>query len=79
MPFKRGGQPYTRLYWDHVRILQTIRETYPGIGKYPIPHFQLHIIIIFQVTAELSASLAAYTRSFCGTCNRIRITPHGLH
>jgi molybdenum cofactor biosynthesis enzyme MoaA len=22
--------------------------------------------------------IAAYTRSFCGTCNRIRITPQGM-
>lgn len=78
MPFNGEGNHYTSLYWDHIRILNFIKDKYPGIQKIPdapystsynyhIPGFKGNIGII-----------AAYTRSFCGTCNRIRITPHGI-
>lgn len=77
MPFNGEGSHYEKLLWDHVQILQHIRQAYPGIIKindqpnstsynYQVPGHKGTIGII-----------AAYTRSFCGTCNRIRITPNG--
>lgn len=77
MPFNGDSHVYTRLMWDHTRILDTLRLTYPGIEKiadepwstsanYRIPGHQGHVGII-----------AAYSRTFCGTCNRIRLTPQG--
>jgi len=77
MPFNGEGDKIMH-YWDHVRILELIRERYPLIKKiqdppnstaynYHIPGHKGNIGII-----------AAYTRSFCGTCNRIRITPQGI-
>ncbi|HZG24925.1 MAG TPA: GTP 3',8-cyclase MoaA [Chitinophagaceae bacterium] len=78
MPFNGEGSHYTRLYWDHVRILQTIRETYPGIRKIPDPPFSTSYNYHIPGHRGTIGIIAAYTRSFCGTCNRIRITPHGL-
>jgi cyclic pyranopterin phosphate synthase len=77
MPFNGEGKHSTVLFWDHTRILNRIKEKFPDIQKIPdsisstsynyhIPGFMGDIGII-----------AAYSRTFCGTCNRIRITPIG--
>ena len=77
MPFNGDGHVYQGLKWDHVKILEKITGQFPSILKmkdplcstsynYHIPGHQGSIGII-----------AAYSRTFCGTCNRIRITPQG--
>ena len=77
MPFNGDGHVYAGLQWDYVRILDEIRQKYPGITKlkdspystsynYQIPNHKGSIGVI-----------AAYSRTFCGSCNRIRITPEG--
>jgi len=78
MPFNGDSHQYTRLAWDHARILDTIRQAYPNIEKvadepgatathYQVPGHKGRIGII-----------AAYSRTFCGSCNRIRLTPQGV-
>jgi molybdenum cofactor biosynthesis protein A len=77
MPFNGDGHVYTGLNWDYVRILDEIKDTYADIKKlddaqystsynYKIPGYKGSVGII-----------AAYSRTFCGSCNRIRITPEG--
>ncbi len=77
MPFN-GSEQEVSLKWDHFRILELIREAFPAIHKtvdpphstaynYNIPGHQGGVGII-----------AAYTRSFCGSCNRVRVTPTGM-
>lgn len=77
MPFNGDGHVYEGLKWDYLRILEEIKDKYPGIKKiedalystsynYHVPGHKGNIGII-----------AAYSRTFCGTCNRIRITPVG--
>lgn len=77
MPFNGDSHLYNGLEWDYVRILDEIRGNFPDINKaqdelsstaynYRIPGHRGSIGII-----------AAYSRTFCGTCNRIRITPVG--
>jgi cyclic pyranopterin phosphate synthase len=77
MPFNGEGAHYKKLMWNHHRILDHIREAYPQIERtkdpeastanyYKIPGFQGDIGII-----------AAFSRTFCGTCNRLRITAQG--
>ena len=78
MPFNGSDHQYRGLAWDQVRIHRHIREQYPNLVKlvdepgstsynYQVPGHKGTVGII-----------AAYTRSFCGTCNRIRITPQGM-
>lgn len=77
MPFN-GGTHAISLKWNFVQILNHIKSCFPEIQKiedpknstsynYNIPGFNGNIGII-----------AAYTRSFCGTCNRLRLTPTGI-
>jgi len=78
MPFNGEGHVYNGLKWDYVRILDEIKQQYPQIQKlqdgpystsynYRIPGHKGNVGVI-----------AAYSRTFCGTCNRIRITPDGI-
>lgn len=77
MPFNGEGDHYTKLTWTHTKILSYIKENCPSLVKlddaphatattYRIPGYQGTIGII-----------AAFSRTFCGTCNRIRVTAQG--
>jgi molybdenum cofactor biosynthesis protein A len=77
MPFNGEGNHYPKLDWTYKKILSYITEHYPGLAKlsdppnstsygYRVPGFKGDIGII-----------AAFSRTFCGTCNRLRITAQG--
>lgn len=78
MPFNGEGSHYSELTWTYKKILEYIRQQFPSITKvldpenstayhYQIPGFKGNIGII-----------AAFSRTFCGTCNRIRVTAQGV-
>ena len=78
MPFNGVGDHYTGIPYDHVRIMQIIRDAYPSIEKIPdAPHSTAYNYHIPGHKGNVGV-IAAYSRSFCGTCNRIRITPEGM-
>ncbi len=77
MPFNGTGKGED-LLWDFPKILEHIKAQFPGIEKlkdpkhstsfnYKVPGFKGSVGII-----------AAYSRLFCGSCNRIRLTPQGM-
>ena len=79
MPFNGDGiRDENKKFINHQEILEKISKRYPDFQQvaneknatsqnYRIPGFKGQFGII-----------AAYSRTFCGTCNRIRITPVGL-
>ena len=78
MPFNGVGSHYPALNWDHVRILAAIKEDFPAIQKIPDPAYSTSYNYHIPGHKGSVGIIAAYTRSFCGTCNRIRITPLGM-
>jgi molybdenum cofactor biosynthesis protein A len=77
MPFNGEGTHYPVLTWTHRRILSELQSLFPGLQKlqdgpfstsydYQIPGYPGNVGII-----------AAFSRTFCGTCNRIRLTAQG--
>jgi molybdenum cofactor biosynthesis protein A len=75
MPFNGSGVEHKS--WTYPHILQYLEQHFPGLQKlhdpdnstsynYKIPGFEGTIGII-----------AAFSRTFCGTCNRIRLTAQG--
>ncbi len=78
MPFNGGGTHYPILNWDHVRIRQHIEEQYPNMQKLADEPYSTSYN--YSIPGHLGnvGIIAAYTRSFCGTCNRLRITPQGI-
>ena len=80
MPFNGAGLRPDQIqeFWSYRRIIDLIRSVYPELYKlsdepnstsynYQIPNFKGSIGVI-----------AAFSRTFCGTCNRIRVTPTGV-
>jgi len=78
MPFNGIGSHYSQLAWNHVRILNTIRDVYPDIQKIADPAYSTSYNYQIPGHRGTVGVIAAYSRSFCGTCNRIRITPVGM-
>ena len=77
MPFN-GGSHEVSLTWNYLRILNYIRECFPSIVKVTDPpHATAYHYAIPDHKGNIGI-IAAYTRSFCGSCNRIRITPTGV-
>jgi len=77
MPFNGKGGRISKLIWDHTKILETIQNKYPDIAplkQEPGKTAMVHEINGFQGNVGI---IAAYSRTFCGSCNRIRITPQG--
>lgn len=77
MPFNGEGMHYPKLIWNHDKIIGHIKETYPELERlvdppnstsygYKVPGYKGQMGVI-----------AAFTRTFCGTCNRIRLTAQG--
>lgn len=77
MPFNGEGNHYTTLKWHHHAILDHLKTAFPTIYKIPDPPNSTSYN--YQVPGHLGTIgiIAAYTRTFCGTCNRLRITPQG--
>lgn len=78
MPFNGGDNHYTKLQWNYMQILKVIQDKFPDIQKLPDP--QHSTAYNYQIPNHKGSVgiIAAYTRTFCGTCNRIRITPVGM-
>ncbi len=77
MPFNGEKDHHPSLLWDHLQILNKIKEQYPDIKKIPDPPFSTSYNYHVPGHKGSIGIIAAYTRTFCGTCNRIRITPLG--
>lgn len=78
MPFNGTLGQGNKTFWSHVQILNHIRQIYPSIDKIedaPFSTSQNYRIKDFQGSFGI---IAAYSRTFCGSCNRIRLTPKGL-
>ena len=78
MPFNGEGNHYPVLTWTHKKILQHLEGYFGMLEKiidpinstayhYKVPGYKGNIGII-----------AAFSRTFCGSCNRIRVTAQGV-
>jgi molybdenum cofactor biosynthesis protein A len=77
MPFNGDGHIYEGLKWDHIRILEEIKQKYPHMAKLNDPAYSTSSNYQLPGHKGSIGIIAAYSRTFCGTCNRIRITPVG--
>lgn len=60
-----------------MRILNSIKGKFPAIYKLADPPFSTSFNYQIPGHKGTVGIIAAYTRSFCGTCNRLRLTPLG--
>lgn len=77
MPFNGSGGNQAKLAWNHKRILDTIKSEFPDLEKIEDgPH---STSFNYKIPGYLGSVgvIPAFSRTFCGSCNRIRITPKG--
>ena len=77
MPFNGEGNHYPVLVWNHKKILEYLKAHYPDIKKIPDPPHSTSSNYQIPGFKGNVGIIAAYSRTFCGTCNRIRLTPKG--
>lgn len=77
MPFNGEGNHYPTLKWTYKAILKYIREQFPSLVKVSDAPFSTSYN--YQVPGHKGTVgvIAAFSRTFCGTCNRIRVTAQG--
>ncbi len=77
MPFNGGGKGYTPISWNKDRILAHIKEAYPNLIK--LNDEASSTSLNYQIPGGVGkiGIIPAYTRTICGTCDRVRLTPKG--
>ncbi len=78
MTFNGKAQQATTPAWNFIRIIDHIKNHYPLLQKIKDPPSSTAYNYIIPGHQGTVGVIAAYSRSFCGTCNRIRITPQGM-
>ena len=77
MPFNGEGNHYPSLSWTYTKILDYIKLHYPSLHKIPDPAFSTSYQYHIPGYKGDIGIIAAFSRTFCGTCNRIRVTAQG--
>ena len=78
MPFNGSGAHYPKLEWNYKNIMQKVKDHFPDLQKFPDPPSSTSMNYKVPNHKGTIGVIAAYSRTFCGSCNRIRITPTGM-
>lgn len=76
MPFN-GGNRVPTLKWDHRHILEILKNKYPELQELPVAKSSTSRNFKVPGFKGDLGIIPAFSRTFCGTCNRIRVTPQG--
>ena len=77
MPFNGSGTKAASIRWNHVRILEEIEKEFGTLARIPVPANSTAEKFAIPGASGDVGIIAAYTRTFCGSCDRIRITSTG--
>lgn len=76
MPFNGSGSEQVE-FLSYQRIIEKIRGKYPTLEKITDEAFSTSYNYKIPGFAGTVGVIAAFSRTFCGTCNRLRVTPTG--
>ncbi|WP_340198626.1 GTP 3',8-cyclase MoaA [Ascidiimonas sp. W6] len=77
MPFNGGTKNFQSITWDYKKILSHITAVYPDIEKLEDPFSSTSLNYQVKGFEGTIGLIPSFTRTFCGTCNRLRITATG--
>jgi len=77
MPFNGGSKTFQTIAWDYNAIFKHIVKAFPNYKKLESP--KTSTSINYQIDGHKSTFglIPSFSRTFCGTCNRLRITATG--
>lgn len=77
MPFNGGSKSFHTIAWDYRRILAHIAEKYPDYDEIASPKTSTSINYKIPGFKGAFGLIPSFTRTFCGSCNRLRISATG--
>jgi len=77
MPFNGIGKRNEAKTWTYKDILSHIKTAHPNIVKIEDPQFSTSLNYKIPNHQGTIGLIPAYSRTFCGTCNRLRLTAVG--
>jgi cyclic pyranopterin phosphate synthase len=77
MPFNGGSKDFTHLNWNHHKIIEFITSHFPKIEKLPAPITSTAVNYKIPGHSGSFGIIPSFSRTFCGSCNRLRITATG--
>ncbi len=77
MPFNGGRVTPKTIKWNHGAIFNELNKAFPYLNKISSPRNSTSENYTFKDAKGDIGIIAAYTRTFCGSCDRIRITSTG--
>jgi cyclic pyranopterin phosphate synthase len=77
MPFNGGSRSFGTIKWDYKTILEYIGKEYPKYQKLYAPKTSTSINYQIEGHTATFGIIPSFSRTFCGSCNRLRITAKG--
>lgn len=77
MPFNGGSRSFGSITWDYKTILDYIGNQYPKSKKLEAPKTSTSINYQIEGHKATFGIIPSFSRTFCGSCNRLRITAKG--
>lgn len=77
MPFNGGSKKFNAIKWDYKAILSHISSTYPSFELIQSPKTSTSINYKIEGHKGNFGIIPSFSRTFCGSCNRLRITALG--
>ena len=77
MPFNGGSKSFNSIAWNYKKILEYITTVFPDIRKLPAPATSTSMNYKIEGHKGSFGLIPSFSRTFCGSCNRLRITATG--
>ncbi|WP_350288446.1 GTP 3',8-cyclase MoaA [uncultured Croceitalea sp.] len=77
MPFNGGSKSFQTIKWDYKAILKHITDAFPNYVKLESPKTSTSINYQIENHKSTFGLIPSFSRTFCGTCNRLRLTATG--
>jgi len=77
MPFNGGSKGYEPIEWNYKKILDHIQDNYQSIERLNDEKTSTSYNYRLPNAKGSFGVIPAYSRTICGTCDRIRLTPKG--
>jgi len=77
MPFNGGSRTFGSIRWDYRKILDHITTNYPNYRKLESPASSTSVNYQIDGHQSTFGIIPSFSRTFCGSCNRLRVTAKG--
>lgn len=77
MPFNGGVKEFSKIRWDYKAIYEYVSKHFDGIEKLESPDTSTSMNYKIPGYAGSFGIIPSFSRTFCGSCNRLRISATG--